>query len=295
MSRPLSLALAQVAPATGLAAFAAHLQRAVRHAPNTTLFVYPEFHLTTPDGDAEATPEYIGDVAEAIDGPRHLALAELAGDLGVWLIPGSFYERGDDGAVYNTTAAYSPGGRRVATYRKIFPWRPAETVASGNEFVTFDIPSTGRIGLSICYDTWFPESSRHLAWMGADAIINMAATDTADRDTETAIARANAAVNQVFFASVNAAGPVGHGRSVVADPSGRVRTASTSNETIILTDVIDLDDVDNARNLGTAAVTRPWAFLDGSQPAVDLPLYRGSMRPETWSVGGSRENAEATR
>ncbi|WP_244943208.1 nitrilase-related carbon-nitrogen hydrolase [Streptomyces inhibens] len=56
------------------------------------------------------------------------------------------------------------------------------------------------MGFSICYDTWFPEVARHLAWMGGDVIINPALTTTTDRAQELVLARAIAIaiVNQVF-------------------------------------------------------------------------------------------------
>ena len=40
----------------------------------------------------------------------------------------------------------------------------------GAEFVVFDVPDVGRFGVSICYDMWFPETTRTLAWMGAEVI-----------------------------------------------------------------------------------------------------------------------------
>jgi predicted amidohydrolase len=40
-----------------------------------------------------------------------------------------------------------------------------EKVTPGGEFVVFDLPDAGRIGVSICCDTWFPEVARHLARM----------------------------------------------------------------------------------------------------------------------------------
>src|SRR3954447_16688415 len=208
MTRPLSLALVQAptAPTDDIGAFASHLEQLTRLHTDTHLFVHPELHLT---GLGEATPdetqERIEVLAQPLDGPRDRALAELAGDLGRWLGPRSFYERGADGSIYNTTAAYSPEGRRVASYRKVFPWRPYETVAAGSEFVVFDMAGFGRVGLSICYDAWFPESSRHLAWMGAELILNLVQTPTSDRAQEITIAKANAIVNQVFVASLNAA------------------------------------------------------------------------------------------
>ena len=35
-------------------------------------------------------------------------------------------------------------------------------VAGGDQVVVFDVPEVGRFGLSICYDIWFPETTRQL-------------------------------------------------------------------------------------------------------------------------------------
>ena len=129
--------------------------------------------------------------AEPLDGPRVKLLGELAGDLGVWLMPGTVCELGEDGALYNTAVVLSPTGELVASYRKCFPWRPYEPYLPGDRFVVFDLP-VGRIGVSICYDAWFPEVARHLAWMGAEVIVNPTQTTTCDRDQEVVLARANA-------------------------------------------------------------------------------------------------------
>jgi predicted amidohydrolase len=280
------------APAGDLSAFADDVEGLTRQHDQARLFVYPELHLEPMDAIAkdETTIEA---VAEPIDGPRDRVLAELAGDLGVWLIPGSFYERGDDGSIYNTTAAYSPEGRRVASYRKVFPWRPYETIAAGSEFVVFEMTGFGRVGLSICYDAWFPECARHLAWQGAELIVNVVKTPTADRAQEVVIARANAIVNQVFVASVNAATPDGLGRSLLVDPQGRVRVDADDPAPAVLSDVIDLDEVSAVRRFGTASVTRPWQQYDGSDASLELPLYSGRIDPAAWNPnttlgGGNR-------
>ncbi len=287
MSRPLSLALIQAPaqPENSLTSFAADLERTTRSHSPASLFVYPELHLCgTGDADPNETPSLIEHLAQPLDGERDRTLAELAGDLGVWLVPGSFYERGEDGRIYNTMAAYSPQGRRAAAYRKVFPWRPYEKVAPGSEFVVFDMDGFGRVGLSICYDAWFPESSRHLAWMGAELILNVVQTPTADRAQEVVLARANAIVNQVFVASVNAAAPQGLGQSLLVDPQGRVRTRSTGAESTVLTDVIDLDDVRHARTYGTAGVTFPWQQFTPADTPLELPLYSGRIQPENWTI-----------
>ena len=292
MGLPLSLALVQspAHPAANLEGFAADLEALARQRPSVRLFVHPELHLTSPTGGAsEVSPE---ELAEPVDGPRDARLAALAGDLGVWLIPGSWYERGADGQIYNTAFVYSPAGRRVATYRKIAPWRPYETSAPGSDFVVFDMDDYGRVGLSICYDAWFPEISRHLAWLGADLIVNVVQTPTIDREQEIVLARANAIVNQVFVASVNAATPTGLGRSLLVDPEGRVRTHAPGAEPCVLTDVIDLAEARRVRRFGTAGLNRLWEQFQPGDVPLNLPLYSGKIDPRTWGAGRGAELAE---
>lgn len=299
MSRPLPLVLAQAArrPADDLDGFAADVRRRIRGLPATPLVVYPELHLCgTPGGGDPLAAEDPRERAEPLGGPRDEALAEVAGDLGVWLAPGSVYERGADGRIYNTAVVYSPRGERAGVYRKIFPWRPYEAVEPGGEFVVFDMDGIGRVGLSICYDAWFPESARHLAWMGAELVLNFVQTSGSDRAQELVLARANAIVNQVFVAGVNCAAPVGTGRSVLVDPQGLVRSEAAGDSDTTLTDVIDLDEVSNVRRLGTAALNRPWQqFRPGDRPLA-LPMYQGSIDPGTWAgETASRAGAEGSR
>jgi predicted amidohydrolase len=186
------------------------------------------------------------------------------------------------GAVFNTAVAFSPEGRLVASYRKIFPWRPYEIFAPGDRFVVFDVPEVGRLGFCICYDAWFPEVCRHLAWRGAEVVVNPTQTTTSDRAQELVLARANAIVNQVFVVSVNAAAPLGVGRSLVVDPEGRVRVAADDPSPAVLTDVLDLDEVTRVRQFGTAGLNRMWEqFTDADRP-LDLPLYEGRIDPARW-------------
>ncbi len=148
--------------------------------------------------------------------------------------------------------------------------------------MVLDLPGTGRIGLAICYDAWFPEVARHLAWMGAEVIVNPVMTTTADRAQETVLARANAIVNQVHVVSVNTAGPVGRGHSLVVDPEGRVRAEAAGDGSTVLTDVIDLDEVTRVRSHGTAGVTRVWDHFADDDAPIELPLYAGRIDPRTW-------------
>jgi predicted amidohydrolase len=160
--------------------------------------------------------------AEPLPGPTEARLAALARETGLWLIPGSMFEKAGE-VTYNTTPVIDPQAAIVARIRKLFPFRPYERdVAGGKEFCVFDVPGIGRFGVSICYDMWFPETTRTLVAMGAEVILHPTMTDTIDRDVELSIARASAVVNQAYFFDVNGVGDGGVGRSIVCDPSGYV-------------------------------------------------------------------------
>jgi predicted amidohydrolase len=246
------------------------------------MVICPELHLFGVDSAAQ-----LREAAEPLTGDRVTALGELAADLGVWLLPGTVCESDPaaPGAVYNTALAFSPQGTLAAWYRKIFPWRPYEMFTPGERFVVFDLPGTGRFGFCICYDAWFPEVARHLAWMGAEVIINPTQTTTSDRAQEIVLARANAIVNQVFVVSVNAASPVGVGRSLIVDPEGRVRMTSDEATSTVLTDVLDLDEVSRVREYGTAGLNRMWEQFQAGDAALELPLYEGRIDPDRWRPG----------
>ncbi len=175
---------------------------------------------------------------------------EMARKHRVWLLPGSVFEK-TDGKIYNTASVYSPDGEVVGRYRKMFPFYPYEEgVDCGDQFLTFDVPNVGRFGVSICYDMWFPETSRTLATMGAEVILHPTLTNTIDREIELSIARSTAAINQCYVFDINGLEAGGNGQSIVCGPDGRVLyQAHTSDEIIPLE--IDLERVQRSREKGT--------------------------------------------
>jgi predicted amidohydrolase len=255
--------------------------------PATRLVVYPEYNTCAVEGDPAQRREAYEALAEPLDGPRVTGLRAIARDAGVWLLPGTVPERGEDGGLYNTAVVIDPQGEVAASYRKIFPWRPFEPFKPGDRFVVFDLPGAGRIGLGICYDVWYPEVARQLAWLGAEAIIFPAQTSTCDRAQELVLARAAAIANQTFVVSVNAAAPVGTGQSIVVDPEGLVRTQAPSEAPAILTDVIDLDEVERVRTYGTCGLNRLWSQFRPDDAVLELPAYGGSIDPQTWEPGSA--------
>jgi len=285
------LAVQATAPPAGedpLPRFAADLRARVALFPESRLVLYPELHLTPPGGEGQMRR-----LAERVPGPRTEALCDLAAELGIWLVPGSMYERGEGERIHNTTIAISPDGEIVARYRKCFPWRPWEETDPGDEFVVFDIPDVGRLGLSICYDTWFPEVARHLSWMGAEVILSPTLTTTADREQELVLARAAAIANQVFVVNLNAASPSGTGASLIADPEGHVLMQAGEGP-VPLTQVLDLGAVARVRRHGSSGLNRLWSQMRVGDPVLPLPLYDGALDPRRLIEGGWARRAEGS-
>lgn len=271
MTEPLGVALVQYPPNPVLGDLLAFLRAQVPLKPHMRLWVFPELHLGP---RVEQAPHQ---AARALTDPELAQLGQVAAELGIWLIPGSIYERGANGTVYNTALVYAPDGTRVSSYRKIFPWRPLETSVPGTEFEVFEIPGHGTIGLSICYDIWFPEHTRQLAWLGADMVINMVQTGTSERSQEQAIVTGNAVMNQLWVASVNTASPVGRGRSLIVDPEGVRRAELPGAEPGILTCMVDLGQTRTVRNYGTAGVSSPFKQFYANDVPIHLPMYDGYL------------------
>ncbi len=220
--------------------------------------------------------------AEPMPGPAERAFQELAARHRVWLVTGSHFEL-HDGNVYNTASVIDADGRVIARHRKLFPFLPYEQgVTPGSEFVVFDVPDVGRFGVSICYDMWFPETSRQLAAMGAEVLIHPTLTTTIDRDVELAIARATAATNQCFMVDINGVGDIGNGRSVVVGPAGDVLYQAGTSEELIPIE-IDLDRVRRSREVGLRGLGQPLkSFRDTT---VRFPVYAGETRTYLDTLG----------
>ncbi|WP_211877078.1 carbon-nitrogen hydrolase family protein [Pseudarthrobacter albicanus] len=266
-----------------LSEFAGEVARVMAENPGTQLMVFPELHLFADGIPDRQRSEALQEAAQPLDGPLVNELRQLAGDLKLWLVPGSICERGPQGQLFNTSLVLSPDGVLAASYRKIFPWRPFEPYDPGDKFVTVDLPGFGRAGLSICYDAWFPEVTRQLAWMGADVIINVVKTTTPDRAQELILARANAIVNQVFMISINAAGPTGQGRSIIVDPEGAVLSEAPDDAPCVLSTELDMGHPGRVRSGGTAGLNRMWSQFRADEPPIELPIYGGRINPANWT------------
>jgi predicted amidohydrolase len=217
--------------------------------------------------------------AQTLPGPAEDAFREMAAKHQIWLLPGSMFEAAGE-LVYNTASVIDPNGYVVGRYRKMFPFQPYENhVEPGTDFLVFDVPDVGRFGVSICYDMWFPETSRTLASMGAEVILHPTMTDTIDRDVELSIARATAVTNQCYFFDINGVGDGGVGSSIIVGPAGYIIHQAGGGEEMIPVE-INLGRVRREREVGIRSLGQPLkSFRD--RP-VDFPVYSRTTESEAY-------------
>jgi len=227
-------------------------------------------------------------LAEPMPGPTEQRFCLAAKRNGIWLVPGSMLESAN-GLAYNTAPVIAPDGSVISRYRKQFPWLPYEDrVAPGDQFTVFEVPGVGRFGVSICYDMWFPETIRTMAWMGAEVILHPTLTSSIDRDPELAMIRAHAAMNQLYFFDVNVSGPLGVGQSCVAGPGGEViYQAGKGREIIALK--LDFNYLHEVRKNGWQNLGQPLkSFRDSN---VKFPQYTEGYASEALKALGPMQMA----
>ncbi|MCL2813498.1 MAG: carbon-nitrogen hydrolase family protein [Oscillospiraceae bacterium] len=140
-------------------------------ASKSDIIVLPEF---TPyyDYTMEAAS-----VAERVpDGEFCVFLSGLARENNINVAAG-ILELAEDGTTYNTCVIFDRAGKYVGAYRKIHLYWP-ETMFNGttpgDDSPVFDL-DFGRVGVMICYDSWYGECARLLALKGAEIILFPAA------------------------------------------------------------------------------------------------------------------------
>jgi len=216
------------------------LARARREDVN--LLVLPELvvqnYLWKDAAGYEAARAHQRDNAEPIDGPATAAFAGALAGGELWAVVG-MTEVDHDGALYSTAVLIGPTGI-VGSHRKVHLASVERQIWSpGDSWSVHDLP-IGRVGVEICYDKVFPESSRELALRGAEIIAIPGAwrahgLDPADRH----LGRlwevydvVRAAENQCWVVSANhvghdaRTGRTSHGHGQIVGPSGRVLAAT---------------------------------------------------------------------
>jgi len=190
--------------------------------------------------------------AQPLHGPLVQEFGELARELGIFLLLGSFPETAESGQRhYNTSVLLGRDGAILAVYRKIHlfdvdlaggpTFQESRTVQRGREVVAVPLPGTPfTAGLSICYDLRFPELFRALVAQGADLIFLPAAfTFATGRDHWEVLLRARAIENQAYLIAPaqhgrHSPGRTSYGRSLIVDPWGTILAQAPDGEGFIM-------------------------------------------------------------
>jgi predicted amidohydrolase len=265
---------------------------AMRHQIDVLMGIYPWVQMVLFSELAPFGP--LPEHAQGFPNAAEEAFQESASRHGIWLIPGSMFERAGE-AIYNTASVINPAGGVVGRYRKMFPFYPYEHgISPGEDFLVFDVPEVGRFGLSICYDIWFPETTRTLTAMGVEVLLHPVLTGTIEREVELNIARATAAMFQCFVFDINGLDAGGNGRSCVVDPTGTVLYQAAAEPARIPIE-IDLDQVRRQREVGLRNLGQPLkSFRDRAvdfsvyRPEASEPAYLHSLGPLAMPARGSR-------
>ena len=203
---------------------------------------------------------YFKEYAEPADGPAVKLMAQLAKELGIYLIGGTIPEV-EDGKYYNTAFCFDKNGEMIGRHRKVhlfdinvrkaISFKESDTFTAGEDLTVLDT-EYGKIGVAICYDIRFPDWHMKMAKAGAKLIVLPAAFNTTTGPAHWDLTvRARAVDNQVYFAANAPARDekgifVAYGNSCISDPWGKFVAHADEKECILYGD-IDFDHVDSIR------------------------------------------------
>src|SRR5438046_762976 len=205
--KPVSLLLAQTGPKLGnkernIRLISEHASKARKK--NVDLLIFPELQLT-----GYTMRDEVSHLAESIPGARTRKVDTVAREHGVHVVFGMPEESEVKGVIHNTAVFVGPKGL-VGRYRKIH--LPTHSVFEerryyrpGQEASVFKT-DIGTIGLSICYDLYFPELTRLQALQGAELVVCISASPGLRRRFFEGFCLSRAMENAVYLAYVNRVG-----------------------------------------------------------------------------------------
>ncbi|MDO4400409.1 MAG: nitrilase-related carbon-nitrogen hydrolase [Coriobacteriia bacterium] len=168
-------------------------------------------------------------LAEPVDGPFVEDVAAIMAEHGLWAVF-TMNERNPEGGLpFNTAVVSGPDGQVHASYRKCHLYdalgvRESDRLTAGAQLPEPVKTPFCTIGLQICYDLRFAEPARVAALAGCDLLVYPAAWHVGRCKPEQweTLLRARAIENELFVAGTCRSGKGFVGRSLVADPMGRV-------------------------------------------------------------------------
>jgi N-carbamoylputrescine amidase len=221
------------------------LEQAVRE--KAELIVLPE--LCTSGYNFKSLKEATS-VSETIpNGLTTRKWVEFAEENNVYLVGGVCESAGN--SLYNSAVIVGPEGY-VGTYRKVHLWHKEKIwFKAGSRFKVFDTP-LGKIGAMICYDSFFPETTRILTRMGADVVCQPTATQQEDV-FDFLINQVRSAENAIFIGTANLVGKERDihfaGQSQITNPQGKILVKELEEQESVLTADINISEATKAKQI----------------------------------------------
>lgn len=228
------------------------------------LVIFPEMSLT-----GYVVLDQVYELAETIPGPSTEKVEALAKRTGMHIIFGmpELSEK-TQATIFNTAVFVGPRGL-IGKYRKMY--LPTHSVFEekryfrpGYEAAAFQT-EIGNIGLSICYDVFFPEVFRMTRLKGAQLIVCISASPAVRRGYFEILTSARALENTAFLAYVNLAGVEDGlqfwGGSRLVCPTGDVVAKAKYDEDDFVVCDVDFSDLRSAETfIPTLRDLRPELF-----------------------------------
>jgi predicted amidohydrolase len=241
---------------------------------DSNIIIFPELSLT-----GYSTRDLAYELAEPIPGPSVKLLEQITKKRNIHMIFGML-ERSEKAraVLYNTAVLLGPKGF-IGKYRKMH--LPTHSVFEekryfrlGYQAPVFDT-EIGKLGLTICYDVFFPEISRLLRLKGAQFIICISASPARRQRFFEVLTTARAIENTVFLAYVNLVGVENGlqfwGGSRLIAPNGSIITQAKYDEEDLATGSIDYADLERIETfVPTLRDLRPELFNSLKEQAENL-------------------------
>lgn len=209
------------------------------------------------------------DLPLRIPGPETARFQELCKEYDIIICAGSWLEDDPEfpGQVFNSLIIIDETGV-ILKYRKVQTWVPGEACSSAlvtpdykpdTYFPVVDTP-LGKLGGCICYDMWFPEVARELAFNGCEVLIRVSAymypwAGSPQTNAFFVTSQARALENCVYTVNVNHAsgyhennGYMFCGDSCIVDYEGRImNTAPVQVGDSFVIATVDVGELREAR------------------------------------------------
>jgi predicted amidohydrolase len=259
------------------------------------LVVFPENILRHEfnDRDPKVTQEEKVESAVTIPGPETDKIAEKARQYKTH-VSASIHERDPEYPEYffNTAFIMDPMGKIILKYRKVNPWIPLELSTSPHDLLDrystplFPVAETeiGNLACYVCYDQFFPEVARQLAFNGAEILIKPTIFPPYPQnlmfdpyDWFTLVNKMRSIENMVY--GINANGGK-YGNSMIVDYLGRTIAKADRGRQMTIGATIDVDGLREYRkktklhNMLQQLRTECYTYLNQKNWPANKPLLK---------------------